>query len=85
MNDSLFDEQGIIIGDIEAEDKLNLIDFNSRRNTRVNSNMFILASSGSGKTVLTSTIIDNKIKNGEKVFIIDPENEYRELAEYYNG
>lgn len=81
MISDVLDRNGLIVG----EEKFNVIDFKSRSNTRINSNMFVLASSGAGKTTTVSTIIDNNIKNGDKIFIIDPENEYRKIADYYNG
>ncbi len=85
MKNSLYDNKGLIIGDLNSKEEVNMVDIKAIDNSRINSNMFVLASSGAGKTVTTSTFINESIKSGDTVFIIDPENEYNRICEYYGG
>lgn len=53
--------------------------------TRINSNMAIMGSSGSGKSYFTKLLLLQEILNGTKVFVLDPENEYKHLTEKLKG
>ncbi len=61
------------------------IDFFRRDSERVNSNMVIVGKSGSGKSYATKSLLSNLAADDCKVFILDPENEYTELAENLHG
>ena len=61
------------------------IDFFRRDNERVNSNMVIVGKSGSGKSFATKSLLANLAADDCKIFILDPENEYTELAENLHG
>ena len=61
------------------------IDFFRRDSERVNSNMVIVGKSGSGKSYATKSLLANLAAEDSKIFILDPENEYTELAESLHG
>ena len=61
------------------------IDFFRRDSERVNSNMVIIGKSGSGKSYATKSILSNLASEDAKIFILDPENEYSELAQNLHG
>ncbi|MCQ2429722.1 MAG: ATP-binding protein, partial [Clostridia bacterium] len=52
---------------------------------RVNSNMVIVGKSGSGKSYATKSLLTNLAADDAKIFILDPENEYTELAANLHG
>ena len=62
-----------------------MIDFFRRDSERVNSNMVIVGKSGSGKSYATKSLLTNLAADDAKIFILDPENEYAELAKNLNG
>ena len=61
------------------------MNFFRRDSERVNSNMVIVGKSGSGKSFATKNILTNLAAEDAKIFILDPENEYAELAENLHG
>jgi len=61
------------------------IDFFRRDSERVNSNMAIIGKSGSGKSYATKTLLTNLAAENSKIFVLDPENEYMELAKNLGG
>ncbi len=61
------------------------IDFFRRDSERVNSNMVIVGKSGSGKSYATKSLLTNLAAEDCKIFILDPENEYTELADNLHG
>ncbi len=61
------------------------LDFFRRDNERINSNMVIIGKSGSGKSYATKDILTNLAADDCKIFILDPENEYTELAANLHG
>ena len=77
------DPNGIKLG---SEDGVPVfIDFFRRDSERVNSNMVIVGKSGSGKSYATKSLLANLAADDAKIFILDPENEYSELAENLHG
>ncbi len=56
-----------------------------RDDYRFNSNSIILGSSGSGKSVTTFKLVANDYFKGNKIFIIDPEQEYKNLSNSLGG
>ena len=77
------DEGGIRLG--ESSGVPVFIDFFRRDSERVNSNMVIVGKSGSGKSYATKSLLTNLAAEDAKIFILDPENEYTELAENLHG
>ncbi len=61
------------------------LNFFRRDTERVNSNMVIVGKSGSGKSFATKDILTNLAAEDAKIFILDPENEYAELAKNLHG
>lgn len=79
----LNDKNGVCIG--EASGIPVFIDFFKRDKDRVNSNMVIIGKSGSGKSYATKTMLANLAAENSKIFILDPENEYYEMAKNFDG
>ncbi|WP_033161549.1 Mbov_0397 family ICE element conjugal transfer ATPase [[Mycoplasma] collis] len=52
---------------------------------RKNNNLFILGTSGSGKSTITNKLITYNLTLGNKVILIDPQNEYENLGKKFNG
>ena len=77
------DEGGIKMG--ESDGIPVFIDFFRRDSERVNSNMVIVGKSGSGKSYATKSLLANLAAENAKIFILDPENEYSELAQNLHG
>jgi len=77
------DEGGIKLGENDGIPVF--IDFFRRDSERVNSNMVIVGKSGSGKSYATKGILSNLAADDAKIFILDPENEYTELAGNLHG
>ena len=82
ISGALQDPNGFYIGDNEFPV---FVDFFVRNRERVNSNMMIIGKSGSGKSYATKTLLTNFAADNTKVFILDPENEYTNLAINLNG
>lgn len=77
------DEGGINLG--KKNNVPVFIDFFRRDSERVNSNMAIIGKSGSGKSYATKTLLSNLAAENSKIFVLDPENEYLELAHNLGG
>lgn len=77
------DEKGIKLGTSDGVPVF--IDFFRRDNERINSNMVIIGKSGSGKSYATKSLLANLAADDSKIFILDPENEYSELAKNLHG
>jgi len=82
VSNAILDNNGLLIG----ENKLpTFVDFFRRDDERVNSNTVIIGKSGSGKSFATKMLLANLASDNAKVFILDPENEYANLASNLNG
>lgn len=79
----LSDKGGICIG--ESSGMPVFINFFLRDKNRVNSNMVVIGKSGSGKSYATKTLLANLAAENSKIFILDPENEYTEMAKNFQG
>ena len=82
ISNSLQDPNGIYLGDNEYPV---FVDFFKRDRERVNSNMMIIGKSGSGKSYATKTLLTNLAADNCKIFILDPENEYKTLTKNLGG
>lgn len=56
-----------------------------KENNRNNANMIVLGTSGSGKSTAAKLLLRTHIRNGCQIVIIDPEDEFREMAETFGG
>ena len=77
------DENGLNLG--SSDGTPSFIDFFRRDSERVNSNMVIVGKSGGGKSYATKSILTNLAADDTKIFVLDPENEYTELAANLKG
>jgi conjugal transfer ATP-binding protein TraC len=75
------DKKGLVLGKIE--NGYLFFDLFEKDKKRKNSNMFIIRTSGSGKSFFSKKLIEQRIITNDKVFIIDPEREYKRLSEKY--
>ncbi len=80
---NISDKGGIRLGEHEGVPVF--MDFFRRDSERVNSNMVIIGKSGAGKSYGTKSILVNMASEDAKIFILDPENEYMELAHNLHG
>ena len=80
---SVSDLGGVPMGDFEGVPVF--VDFFRRDSERVNSNMVIVGKTGSGKSYATKGLLANLAAEDAKIFVLDPENEYTELAENLHG
>lgn len=76
------DKNGILIGENRTPV---IIDFFKRDQEHVNSNMIVVGQSGMGKSYATKTILSAIATDGAKIFVLDPENEYTNLANNLGG
>ena len=77
------DVGGIKMGSFEGVPVF--VDFFRRDKERVNSNMVIVGKTGSGKSYAAKALLANLSAEDAKIFVLDPENEYTELAENLHG
>lgn len=77
----LVSESGILYGTNKSNDSLVIVD----RFSLNNANVIIFAQSGSGKSFTAKVEILRQLMQGNKVIVIDPDREYRRLAESVNG
>ena len=82
ISNSLLDPNGFYIGYNEYPV---FVDFFKRDRERVNSNMMVIGKSGSGKSYATKTLLTNLAADNCKIFILDPENEYKDLTGSLGG
>ncbi len=79
----VMDEKGMLLG--QSNNFPVILDVFKRNNERVNSNMVIMGKSGSGKSFATKTMLAHLSAENAKIFILDPENEYVDLARNLGG
>ncbi len=82
ISNALQDPNGFYIGDNEYPV---FVDFFKRDRERVNSNMMVIGKSGGGKSYATKTLLTNFAADNCKIFILDPENEYKDLTTNLGG
>lgn len=80
----LIDAEGYYIG-VDENGRMVAPSFFFKGNDRTNSNIIIEGSSGSGKSFLAKKIMLNEYLNGTKIWIIDPESEYRPICKLLGG
>lgn len=80
----LIDEEGYYLG-TDQDGRMIACSMFYKGNDRTNSNIVIEGSSGSGKSYLAKKIMLNEWLNGTRVWILDPESEYRPLCKLVEG
>jgi type IV secretory pathway VirB4 component len=81
MSSELVQESGILYGVNKSNNSLVILD----RFSLNNANSIVFAQSGSGKSYATKVEILRQLMQGTKVIVIDPEREYKRLAESVDG
>jgi len=81
MSSELVQESGILYGVNKSNNSLVILD----RFSLNNANSIVFAQSGSGKSYATKVEILRQLMQGTKVIVIDPEREYKRLAESVEG
>ncbi len=81
MSSELVQESGILYGVNKSNNSLVILD----RFGLHNANSIVFAQSGSGKSYTTKVEILRQLMQGTKVIVIDPEREYKRLAESVGG
>lgn len=81
MSSELVQESGILYGVNKSNNSLVILD----RFSLNNANSIVFAQSGSGKSYATKVEILRQLMQGTKVIVIDPEREYKRLAESVGG
>lgn len=81
MSSELVQESGILYGVNKSNNSLVILD----RFSLHNANSIVFAQSGSGKSYTTKIEILRQLMQGTKVLVIDPEREYKMLAESVGG
>ena len=61
------------------------VNFFRRDEERVNSNMMVIGKSGGGKSFATKDILSNMAGDNSRIFVLDPESEYVNLAHNLGG
>ncbi len=69
----------------DASGGLVIVDTWKRGGDRTNSNFVIMGNSGVGKSTAIKHIILSEFMRGTKIFVIDPESEYKELCQNLGG
>ena len=77
------DPKGIYIG--ESAENTIYKDFFILDEDHLNSNMVILGKSGAGKSYFSKALITNLAADNTKIFILDPEGEYKRLTKNLGG
>lgn len=81
VSSELVQESGILYGINKSNNSLVIVD----RFSLNNANSIIFAQSGSGKSYTAKVEILRHLMQGTKVIVIDPEREYKQLAQSVNG
>jgi len=81
VSSELVQESGILYGVNKSNNSLVILD----RFSLHNANSIVFAQSGSGKSYATKVEILRQLTQGTRVIVIDPEREYKQLAESVNG
>lgn len=84
MTGGLNDEKGMYLGRSNISDTILFNPF-KLDNKRKNHNQIIIGTSGSGKSFTTKKMIAFHLNMGRNVIVIDPEREYKNLCNYYDG
>jgi type IV secretory pathway VirB4 component len=82
---NIIDKEGFYLGTINKNKGFLAFDIFQQDDQRTNSNMFVIGSSGSGKSFTTKKLLNQLICKNQKIYILDPEREYKSFCERFNG
>ncbi len=82
VDTQIIEPNGIMLGQNSAPV---IVDFSKRSDFYKNSNIVILGGVGGGKSFFAKSLFVNLFSEGERIFILDPENEYGILADNLGG
>lgn len=80
----LNDGEGILLG-TDKGGGIILCDFWTRKESRTNSNLTVVGRPGVGKSTVVKKILRGEFGRGTRIIILDPENEYGDLARNHGG
>lgn len=81
-SNKIIEENGVLIGVGRYPVLLN---FFKRDDVHQNSNMFVIGSSGAGKSYYIKTLCTLLAGNGERIYLLDPHNEYVKMMRNLGG
>ena len=84
IKNTLEDENGLFLG-FNRTNGVVMFDQFLRDGSRKNSNLFLIGTSGDGKSTFINKLANYRICLGDKVIIIDPERECKKLCDYHDG
>ena len=82
VDTQIIEPNGVMLGQNSAPV---IVDFSKRSDFYKNSNIVILGGVGGGKSFFAKSLFVNLFSEGERIFILDPENEYSILADNLGG
>ena len=85
LSDEHRDPKGIYLGFSKTSNRNIIFDPRVRTRQRKNGNIYVLGTSGGGKSTTSKKLIKNMVLNGDKIFALDPEREYDMLCENLGG
>jgi hypothetical protein len=83
ISNTISDPGGFYLG-YNANGRI-FVNFFRRDEERVNSNMMVIGKSGGGKSFATKDILSNMAGDNSRIFVLDPESEYVNLAHNLGG
>ena len=84
VSNELFDKDGVLIGTNSFDKSIIMLDRFCTQKYK-NANMFIVGTSGSGKSYFTKLMINRNRFLDVNQFVIDPDREYRKLCDSLDG
>ena len=83
-SNELFDKEGVLIGTNSFDKSIIMLDRFCTQKYK-NANMFVIGTSGSGKSYFVKLMINRNRLMGIKQFVVDPDREYKNLCQSLNG
>lgn len=86
ISDLFVDDKGDFLGENSGPVFFDMwSNLNGGPGTRTNANIMTIGASGKGKSYLQKILIKNQLERDDKIFILDPENEYSYIARQFGG
>ena len=84
VSNELFDKEGILIGTNTFDKSIIMLDRFCTKKYK-NANMFVVGTSGSGKSYFVKLMINRNRLLGISQYVIDPDREYKKICQSLNG